>query len=918
MKERYFLGYQKDQSAAAAEKLHQIFPDTLAGIRDFSSVLAVMPGRSAIRRLAAVLGNSFPPAFRTAGSLLQKQEKQTDIEQNILWQKVLQNLDQHEYSNLFPLGFDERNPVQVRTLAEQFHQLRTTLTGNLYSIGDAAHILSEQKTADYRWDELASLEQLFLQELANADLQDPLEELRRLVSDPAPFRAYTHIILIGMPDLPQAVRQLLGMLEQNGFFIHIFIFAPETHRIRFDEWGCVLPESWSGYPLAFPPESLHAAHDPAGIASTAGKIIAAAPSFCPDKYRFAVTDKKYVSFLKNELKNSIPDVIFYDPSGISAGKLRIASFLRCLTDLTEEAAHPSAASVREIFQNPDSLRFLAGKNGQDRLLSAADRYFSEHLPETLHPNSPQAEDILASAFQTILEWRRMLLESAGMTETVRTILDSVFPPVWEPPPKHHVLFADEAETVRGALQYFERSSILRTLTGHEYLTALTGHLSQIQLYPIHAPDAVEVPGFLDLPSFPAENVIVCGMNEGLIPESFSPTPYLSDSKRKLLKLPDNALRYARDCFYMDRLLALYPDIHFISCKTDENGAPLRFPTLYFTGAEPEDLFRRIQILFAPAVPDPLPEYDFHFKFTPDTARAFPAEDGIAAKLSVTDFKEILSSPIRAFFSRSLRMEELDPAAVEMNPAVLGTLCHKALQQFNGTDPEELVAVFQQKAEKIFGLPLPLPVRIQCEMFAQRLRKSAKILTETETAYPVLAKEWRLNDGKGILFRDILIKGTIDRIEYGNGELRLIDFKTKNTPESPKKAHLRNGKLINLQLPLYILLLREDPVFRQKFPGIDLNQIKITCGYFCITKAVSEIGYSMWSDMDDTILDMAEKTVDEVLETILLLRQGISTEDPDKKISETDPFRTILKPSMRDAVSGICWKTAEQDKEGKQK
>ncbi len=902
MIQRYFLGWQKDQNRRAAEELLRLFSHTVAGVNDLSSVLVLLPGRSAIRRVSRELGNVFPPVFRTAGTLLGGQEERTDPEQKVLWRKALCDIQQERFSTLFPLGFDKGNPVLIRNLAEQFHQLRTVLVNNLLSLHDAAEILGE---SDPRWLELAELERVLLKTMQESGLADPLEELKKIITVPAPFRDIRHVVLIGMPELPLPVRNLLEQIRiQNGISIHVFIFAPETHRVRFDDWGCVLPEAWSGYPLDFRNANLHVVHDPAEMAACARKLLTGQGIFEPDRYRISVTDRRFAPWLIRGFSDLCP---CYDPAGISAGKLRVAPFLHCLADLATEN---SATSIRAFFDHPDSLRFLAGQNGQDKLLAAADAFFTARLPETIRADSPNTDPVLSEAFEKIFSWREMLLKSVGMTETVRVILDSVWQS--DPPPKTGVLFADEAEAVKKALFHFERSPLLRALPCNEYLPALSNHLERMELYPVHAADAVELPGFLDLPFLAAEQVIVCGMNEGIIPESLPPDPYLSDKKRKLLHLPDNAARYARDCFYLDRLLVLYPGLHLISCKTDENGAPLRFPTLYFTGAEPEELRARVKHLFAPESPaEPPPETGFRFRLTPDFSGAFLGEDGIT-RLSVTDFKELLASPVRAFFTRHLKMEELAVNEVEMNPAVLGTLCHEALEHFDESaerDPEVLTGHFYHQAAIRFGLPLPLPVRIQCEMFSQRLRKCAAELTGT-----VLAKEWRLNGGKGILFHGALIKGTIDRIEYDNGELRLIDFKTKDTPEPPEKAHLRNKKLINLQLPLYVLLLRRDPLFRETFPHIDPDTVRITCGYFCIAKAVADIGYAMWDSMDQQILDDAEDTVDQVLEIIRLLRQGCSAENPDRKNAANDPCGTILKPVMREALDGITWLEVEEEGE----
>ncbi len=917
-----FLGYEKDQCRTVAAHLLEKFPENVAGVNDFSRVLVLLPGRSAVRQISTCLGNVFPPVFRTPGTLFEKNGERTDAEEWQIWQNLLKSEDLTRYSTIFPAGFRTDDPILLRNLAEQMYQLRSLLADNLLSMADAAGVLAEK---DIRWLELKKLEQLYLEQLANVNLTDPLADLRAAVCDMTPFRNLRHIVLAGLPDLPRPVRILLDHIsaELPEIQIHAFVFAPEKHRPLFDEYGCVKPEKWCGYSLPADKAELHVAHDPAAMAALVKQIMTADGVFEPDRCRIAVTGRKFAPWLEREMGALCP---YYDPSGISAGKLRIVPFLRILAELSENS-EVAASTVRALLAHPDALRFLAGKYGQDDLLKDADEYFTEHLPETIRRNSPVPKGAaLAETFRKILDWRDLLRNSAGAAETVRVMLESVWQADFTPPPKLGVPFAEEAECIRKILNLFEHSPVLRSLPCRDFLPALVQEAERMACYPLHASDAVELSGFLELPFLTAEQLILCGMNEGIIPESLPPSPWLSDKKRACLGLPDNAARYARDCFYMDRLLMLYPGIHLISCRTDENGTPLRFPSFYFTGADDAALCRRVQTLFAAETASaPPPETDCRFRLKPDFSNAFLDQNSGKTKLSVTDFGEILKSPVRAFFSRWLHMEELDTEALEMDDRMLGTLCHEALEKydaFSGTDA--LTGQLYHAAAERFGTPLPMTVRFQCEMLEPRLRKTEELLAEEITfGVKVLATEWKLNDGKGILFRDILIRGTIDRIEYKNGELRLIDFKTQGHRIDPETAHYpaakkRKGKepdpedgifMKNLQLPLYAMLLRRDPVFQQKFPEFDMENIRITCGYFCITKAQADIGYAMWDNMGE-YLPLVETTIDLVLENIRLLRAGIANECPEKKV-EYDGYETVLKPDLRSVLDGVKWVEEEE-------
>ena len=89
-------------------------------------------------------------------------------------------------------------------------------------------------------------------------------------------------------------------------------------------------------------------------------------------------------------------------------------------------------------------------------------------------------------------------------------------------------------------------------------------------------------------------------------------------------------------------------------------------------------------------------------------------------------------------------------------------------------------------------------------------------------------------------------------------------------------------ILDLQLPLYKMLLPLDPVFRAMHPEIDLEKCRIRCGYFRIPGDIGKIGYDFWDDMDQYD-DAAEKTVRQVIETVKKMKSGILPENLDRSI-----------------------------------
>src|SRR5690606_33684439 len=101
-----------------------------------------------------------------------------------------------------------------------------------------------------------------------------------------------------------------------------------------------------------------------------------------------------------------------------------------------------------------------------------------------------------------------------------------------------------------------------------------------------------------------------------------------------------------------------------------------------------------------------------------------------------------------------------------------------------------------------------------------------------------------------------VRGKIDRIDRHaeTGEVRVLDYKTSDTPVTPAAAHLdrlppgspvpewaqvawegRMRAWVDLQLPLYRRAVAAE------FPG------PVTCGYFNLPKASGETMLALWDD-----------------------------------------------------------------------
>ena len=931
VKKLHFLGRSEtagkhDLARRVADFLLKLDPET--PVPDLSRTLLVLPGQNAIRLLTDLLAAGqgvFPPAAATSGGLIHfgiESDALTPTEQNLLWQQILNEPETDRYQALFLHGLDRTNKKLIAGLAENLTALQIELNRELLSFAAAANIL--QGTADHaRWKALDELEKRFNALLEENALPNPLLQLQNAVSDLTVFRNYDRIVIAGVPDLPGPARKRLEMLEMtNTVQIDILVDAPPEMAIRFDDWGGVKPEAWSGYPLNFEQggkNRIHVAADPADLAVLARELLPENGVFDCRKTVIAAADPALVPWIRRELEKvpGMPEI--YDPAGLPAGKLDLVPLLQLFYRLAEE---PQINVIRGLFAHRSFMAWLAEicSATENDLLNALDAYRLKHLVDVLTPQSPYAgSDALRHAFAKILQIRDQLCSSTEPAKTLRDLFNRIYNTV--PQPLHGVSFKQEADKFSSLLERFSESPLLSKLPAHDFYEALVNAAAKIDLYPEHALNAVEITGFLDLPFRNAERIILCGMNEGVLPESIRPTNFLNDTKRKILGLPDNAQRFARDCFYLYTILKDAPRSEFIVCKTDEKGAPLRASTLFFTNSE--HLTERAGILFAPPLPDEKPDENGRYnevKIEPDFTDAFGNKDNPEQiRLSVTAFKGLLdkNTILDTFFSHSMGITKNDYEATELDNLAFGTVCHAALEHFDvhSCSSEEdavntLCANFSRELTKKCGSTLPPAIQIQREMFLNRMTHTAKKLFAQKDDYDSLVPEWALNGGKGILFHDILITGKIDRIEISRDrrKIRLIDFKTSDKGEAPEKTHFKKAhggkpeRFLNLQLPLYRLLLPLDNTFWDEV-SIDPRDVSFECGYFNIPKAVTETGYYMWPEME-TLLPLAEKTVDAVRERICMLRQGILPEITPGKNSD---FAEFYRPDVKDALSDkINW------------
>ena len=114
----------------------------------------------------------------------------------------------------------------------------------------------------------------------------------------------------------------------------------------------------------------------------------------------------------------------------------------------------------------------------------------------------------------------------------------------------------------------------------------------------------------------------------------------------------------------------------------------------------------------------------------------------------------------------------------------------------------------------------------------------------------------------------ILRGKIDRIDINDaGEIRVIDYKTGDTPHSPQEMHVKGGAWIDLQLPLYRHMARA-VVDRRTFATMseDTPERPIRLSYFNLCADAQQVDLYD-ADWDAEQLAAADSVAREVLGSI---------------------------------------------------
>lgn len=342
--------------------------------------------------------------------------------------------------------------------------------------------------------------------------------------------------------------------------------------------------------------------------------------------------------------------------------------------------------------------------------------------------------------------------------------------------------------------------------------------------------AVDVLGWLDAAYDPAPNLVLLGLNSGIMPARSAGDPWLNETVLRALGMFTAEHAAARDAYLLRHMLETRLDngrVCAIIAASDADGAPL-WPSPFVFAADDAAALRRAKRMISGERTVASVRAERPASARKVDADAFPtapvAVQQAVQAISVTAFKDYIASPYVFYVRHALRLKEAGEPDRETGYDRLGTLTHELLRDFaasrlsNSENAEQIEAwLLEQFEQRAVAWPKGLvesTAMLQQAVLKRRLTTFAALQAkQRRDGWQISKTEW--DPPKPVILRtargDVQLKGRIDRIDRRGGEVMVLDYKTSDRKKRPSDAYKKGrkdeiGQWKDLQLPLYRYML----------------------------------------------------------------------------------------------------------------
>ncbi|MFP6674223.1 MAG: PD-(D/E)XK nuclease family protein [Pirellulaceae bacterium] len=876
---RKFLGWHQPPLQLATEYLATRYRS--GSSLDLSQVQIIVPGSRAGRRLLELLVKHceeqsiqlLPPLVETVGQFPERLYESKlpfacELIQQLTWINTLRAASRTRLGYLVPDVPEKDDFPRWFEIAQLIDRVHRELAAECL---DFAGVLEGPWNggADERsrWKLLASLQRRYLSTLDSLSLWD-MQTARQFAIEQRECQTDWDIVLVGAADMASSIRR---MLDQVATRVTALIFAPPDHDDWFDQHGCIVSEKWSSARVDLPFDRVRIAGGPneqvEEVVKAIGRLNA---NYSAHELSVAVPDPALVPQIERRFRQ------LGLPSRYVAGKQ--TSDAPPVKLLAQLAAYLDGGRFHEfsgLVRHADLFTWINQRVEGD-WLRQLDEYFVEHLqPELGRWLGPPARyELILAVERYVQDWLDPLVG------TTRRLSDWALPLMnclnqlygdcerdLEDAQDH--MMVDTFRRIRAALLEWQAvpTRLVPRITSSQAIELLVEALACQATPPLADSDAVEIVGWLEVPLDMAPVRIITSLNEGVLPTATTNDLFLPDGMRRALKLVDNQRRYARDAYAASVVVQSCPHTTWIVGRRDVHGDPM-LPSRLLFATDDELVAPRVTAVFeaeteeaiSAAIPQTGPVVA-QFRIP----RPKPLTSPITS-MNITSFRAYLACPYRFYLRYVLGLQPLDDRAKEMDGRSFGNLLHQVLHMFGGsvardeTRAESLEKFLLEALEKAtlatLGSRRRAPVNVQLKQMKLRLKAFARWQAERRRTGWEITHVEEPRDGQTTMDSgpyQMEIRGRIDRIDRhkDTGEWAILDYKSGDGKQDPKRVHMRGGRWVDLQLPLYRLIARPLGV-----------EGKVQLGYIVLPKDTKQVGEAKagWNEQELTQADAVAREV----------------------------------------------------------
>ena len=704
-----------------------------------------------------------------------------------------------------------------------------------------------------RWNALCAIQEKYYKTLGAWGMCDKQRERLDAVLENR-VRTDKTIVLVGTADLNNLQKKILEKVKERTV---LFIQAPEGEKDLFDDFGCVRAREWESRLVPIPrEEAIVAAPDTVKEGQYAACYIHSLGADGKNEFKrgrvaVGLLDPTPRPYLSEKLAELGIEAHFGEGKPFASG--RVALLLRGASDYLRTGSyddfsawirHPDVeAALRKISAAEPQDDAAAGVEKTAGQLAFFDRYQNEYVPRTI-VFSNRLPSAVRRVFRTLFGLSPEGDVSFGepnrrvpLSEYPRRVSDflAYFYPDDKPsedgadriPPPEDEQIDQGLEILYKALDLIAALSetVNPELTAGEAIDFILRCASG-QIREETADEAVDVTGWLDTRFAETPNLILVGMNEGIVPESRSSDIFLPDTVRTEVNIENNRRHYARDAYYLTtvvrRLTTGGKDgLRILFARGESDGTSISPSRLLFA-EEKAKISERVARLFGGGESDgessgASPEEGELSGYFP----ADPPKDGAARsagadvapdpfalpvlsltgeppkEMNVTSFSSFLRSPYRYFLEKIYGLETVDDSKPEFETSTFGNIAHGILYKFgaggakDSADENEIKKFLFGELDRIVEiykragaagtalLQLEL-IRLRLEGFARwqaRWRRAGNEIAAVEEEAEVELRGEAPYDGAPAF--PFTLKGKIDRIDYNRerDQWFVFDYKT---------------------------------------------------------------------------------------------------------------------------------------------